>query len=120
MNLAQFPSAFNSAVNNSYDGDQVDDVNADVVSKPLSRDRLDTRKFRFPQNLGDISDEYGERFHHAMSVMETSYLDPCNPNMMDDYFWFLQRVTTEIHKRKSKYLKTLLNSELCIDSSLRN
>jgi len=28
---------------------------------------------RFPENLGDLSDEQGERFHHGISEMEVRY-----------------------------------------------
>jgi hypothetical protein len=59
----------------------------------------------FPTNLGDVSDEHGERFHQDISTLETRYQGHCNPNMMGDYCWFLQRATTATHKRKSKCLK---------------
>jgi hypothetical protein len=59
----------------------------------------------FPTNLGDVSDEHGERFHQDISVMETRYQGRCNPSMMGDYCWFLQRATMDTHKRKSKCLK---------------
>jgi hypothetical protein len=58
----------------------------------------------FPPNLGDVSDEHGERFHQDISEMETRYQGRFNPNMMGDYCWFLQRETTATHKRKSKSL----------------
>ncbi|KAL6461808.1 hypothetical protein MHYP_G00299530 [Metynnis hypsauchen] len=56
----------------------------------------------FPPNLGDVSDEYGERFHQDISEMETRYQGHYNTNMMGDYCWFLQRETSV--KRKSKCL----------------
>lgn len=59
----------------------------------------------FPPNLGDVSDEHGERFHQDISAMESRYQGRCNPNMMGDYCWFLQRSTTDSHRRKSKCLK---------------
>ncbi|KAL6471883.1 hypothetical protein MHYP_G00205330 [Metynnis hypsauchen] len=58
----------------------------------------------FPPNLGDVSDEYGERFHQDISEMETRYQGHYNTNMMGDYCWFLQRETSVKHKRKSKCL----------------
>ena len=58
----------------------------------------------FPSNLGEVSDEHGERFHQDISEMETRYQGRYNPNMMGDYCWFLQRDTAATHKRKSKCL----------------
>jgi hypothetical protein len=58
----------------------------------------------FPVNLGAVSDEHGERFHH-ISVMEHKYQGRFEPNKMGDYCWFLQRETTTSHKRKRKYTK---------------
>ena len=59
----------------------------------------------FPPNMGEVSDEHGERFHQDISVMETRYQGWFNPNMMGDYCWFLQRETSSAYKRKSKCLK---------------
>ena len=54
----------------------------------------------FPTNLGEVSDEHGERFHQDISVMETRYQGWFNPNMMGDYCCFLQRETNSTQKRK--------------------
>ena len=59
----------------------------------------------FPPNMGNVSDEHGERFHQDISTMEKRYPGRFNPNMMGDYCWFLQRATRTTHKRKSKCLK---------------
>lgn len=59
----------------------------------------------FPANLGDVSDEHGERFHQDIRTMEERYQGRFNSNMMGDYCWFLQRETTVHHKRKSRCLK---------------
>lgn len=59
----------------------------------------------FPDNLGAVSDEHGERFHQEISTMEERYQGRFNPNMMGDYCWFLQRETVSEHKRKSRCLK---------------
>lgn len=47
----------------------------------------------FPPNLGDVSDEHGERFHQQMKSMERRYQGSWNENMMGDYIWFLIRQT---------------------------
>ena len=59
----------------------------------------------FPENLGAVSDEHGERFHQDIGTMETRYQRKYNPNMMGDYCWFLHRETDVEHKRQAKCLK---------------
>ena len=59
----------------------------------------------FPSDLGAVSDEHGERFHQEISVMESRYKGRLNTSMMGDYCWFLQRDTTDVHKRKAKSAK---------------
>lgn len=46
---------------------------------------------RFPNNLGDYSEEQGERFHQDLKVMEERYQGRWNSHMMADYCWSLQR-----------------------------
>ena len=55
----------------------------------------------FPPNLGEVSDEHGERFHQDIKVMESRYQGKFNPNMMGDYCWFMQRETDVPHARAS-------------------
>ncbi|KDR09424.1 hypothetical protein L798_00642, partial [Zootermopsis nevadensis] len=45
----------------------------------------------FPGNLGDVSDEQGDRFHQDMRTLEERYLGRWDPAMMGDYCWFLQK-----------------------------
>ena len=59
----------------------------------------------FPENLGDVSDEHGERFHQDIAVMETRYQSKFSPHMMGDYCWTLQREETQRGRRKSKTQK---------------
>ena len=40
---------------------------------------------RFPENLGDLSEEQGERFHQDIRIMEERYQGHWNANMMADY-----------------------------------
>ena len=57
----------------------------------------------FPKNLGDVSDEHGERFHQDIAIMESRYQEKFTPNMMGDYCWTLQRESvTSSYKRKTK------------------
>jgi hypothetical protein len=43
---------------------------------------------RFPENLGDLSEEQGERFHQDM---EARYKGRWDAHMMADYCWNLMR-----------------------------
>ena len=45
----------------------------------------------FPQNLGDMSEEHGERFHQDIKVMEARYQGRWDVAMMADYCWCLKR-----------------------------
>ncbi|UYV61015.1 hypothetical protein LAZ67_1003112 [Cordylochernes scorpioides] len=45
----------------------------------------------FPDNLGAVSDEHGERFHQDISSMEKRYQGKWSPGMLADYCWTLKR-----------------------------
>jgi len=45
----------------------------------------------FPDNLGDVSDEQGERFHQQISTMEKRYQGKLTTVMLADYCWTLKR-----------------------------
>ena len=66
----------------------------------------------FPENLSDVSDEQGERFHHQdVKVMETRYQGRWNVNTMADYCWGLIRDCPDVvHARKSNKRKFLPSS----------
>jgi hypothetical protein len=56
----------------------------------------------FPENLGAVSEEQGERFHQDIKEMERRYQCRWNVNMMSDCCWTLHREIPETsHKRKS-------------------
>ena len=44
---------------------------------------------RFPDNLGEVSEKQGERFHQAIKTMETRYQGRWDRHMMSDYCWSL-------------------------------
>ena len=46
---------------------------------------------RFPENLGDLSEEQGERFHQDIKTMEARYQGRWDAHMMADYCWNLMR-----------------------------
>jgi len=63
---------------------------------------------RFPEHLGAMSDEQGERFHQDMKEMETLYQRRWDAVMMVDYCWTLKRDVTDIqYSRGSKKRKFL-------------
>lgn len=67
---------------------------------------LDSHIDHFPENLGDYSEEQGERFHQDISEMETRYQGNWNINMMADYCWTLKRdIPKEDKKRKRNPLR---------------
>lgn len=54
----------------------------------------------FPPNLGDVSDEQGERFHQDIAMMEKRYRGKKGTSLMADYCWSLVREGAEGHSRK--------------------
>ncbi|QQP52525.1 Uncharacterized protein FKW44_004703, partial [Caligus rogercresseyi] len=58
---------------------------------------------KFPENLGAMSDEQGERFHQDMRQIEERYQGRWDAVMMADYCWSLKRDNTAAaHTRESK------------------
>lgn len=55
----------------------------------------------FPENLGAVSEEQGERFHQDIKEMEHRYQGRWNVNMMADYCWMLKRENLQSHSKKS-------------------
>lgn len=56
----------------------------------------------FPENLGMVSDEQGERFHQDIQLMERRYQGLWNESMMADFCWMLFRDNPgEEYNRKS-------------------
>ncbi|UYV69114.1 hypothetical protein LAZ67_6002483 [Cordylochernes scorpioides] len=56
----------------------------------------------FPDNLGAVSDEHGERFHQAISSMEKRYQGEWSPAMLADDCWALKRDLPQAkYRRKS-------------------
>ncbi|CAH1101559.1 unnamed protein product [Psylliodes chrysocephalus] len=47
----------------------------------------------FPENLGDTSDEQGERLHQDLAKIEKRYQGFWDEGMMSDYCWTLMRET---------------------------
>ena len=49
----------------------------------------------FLENLGDVSEEQGERFHQNIRTMKERYQGCWDSHMMADYRWTLTRDCTE-------------------------
>ena len=50
----------------------------------------------FSPNIGDVSEEHGERFHQDISDMERRYQGRWSCNMMGDYLWSIIREDSQI------------------------
>ncbi|GBM11290.1 hypothetical protein AVEN_13538-1 [Araneus ventricosus] len=63
---------------------------------------LDLHLDYFPENLGAVSEEQGERFYQDIKEMERRYQGKWNVSMIADYCWMLRRDNPyKVHKRKS-------------------
>ena len=61
---------------------------------------------RFPENLGSVSDDQGERFHQDLKEMETRYQGHWDAVMTADYCWNLKRdLPAAEHSRSLKKWK---------------
>jgi len=88
----------------------------------------------FPENLGEVSDEHGERFHQDILAIEKRYQGNWTSSMLADYCWTLKRmymkpITGERHTHlhfRGKFLPVSLvrkvlfctNIVLCIFETL--
>lgn len=66
---------------------------------------------RFPDNLGDVSEEQGERFHQDIKVMEDRYQGRWDQRMMSDYCWNLMRDCVQQDHRRKSYKRTFLQMQ---------
>jgi len=73
----------------------------------------------FPENLGSLSEEQGERFHQDIKEMERRYQGRWDVSMMADYCWCLKRETEKhSYKRKSNKFSFYEPAKKRIDSKL--
>jgi hypothetical protein len=52
---------------------------------------LDSHLDFFPENLGAVSDEHGQRFHQDISNMEKRYQGKWSLSTLADYCWTIKR-----------------------------
>lgn len=62
---------------------------------------LDSHIDDFPDNLGDYSEEQGERFHQDIKVIENRYQGRWDDHMLADYCWSLKRETNPKQRNES-------------------
>ena len=58
---------------------------------------------RLPENLGEVSEEQGERFHQVIKNMEMRYQGQWYSHMMSDYCWSLMRDSTQQNYKWKSY-----------------
>lgn len=63
---------------------------------------LDSHLIKFPENVGNYSEEQGERFHQDMKVMEQRYQGRWDEVMMADFCWMLRRDTISKGKKRRR------------------
>lgn len=63
---------------------------------------------KFPKNLGDYSEEQGERFHQDIKIMEERYQGRWDCHMMADYCWTLLRDCPKQNHNRKANRKTFL------------
>ena len=62
--------------------------------------------FFSPENLGEVSDEHGERFHQDILAMEKRYQGKWTSGILADYCWALKRAVPEANYRRKPYACT--------------
>ncbi|CAH2088759.1 unnamed protein product [Euphydryas editha] len=67
---------------------------------------LESRLNFFPQNMGAVNDEHGERFHQDIASFEKRYRGKWEPSILSEYCWSIVRETPESsYTRKAKRSK---------------
>ena len=67
---------------------------------------LDSHLDFFPENLGAVSDEHGERFHQDILSMETRYQGKWSSSMLADYCWTLKRDIPDAKYSRKSYISS--------------
>ena len=60
----------------------------------------------FPENLGEVSDEHGERFHQDTMAIEKLYQGKWTSSMLADYCLTLKRDIPDAKYRRKSYAST--------------
>ena len=62
----------------------------------------------FPENLGAVRDEHGERFHQDIVEIEKRYQGGWRVNILVDYCWSLMTDEPHAHHRRACKRKSLI------------
>ena len=62
----------------------------------------------FPENLGFLSEEHGERFHKDVQEFERRYQGRWSISMLADYCWMLKREIPEDKYKRKRSRRTFL------------
>jgi len=54
----------------------------------------------FPENLGEVSDEYSERFHQHIMAVEKRYKGKWTASMLAEYCWTVKRDVPDAKYRR--------------------
>jgi len=57
----------------------------------------------FPENLSEVSNENGERFHQDIMAMEKQYQGKWTSSMLADYCWKLKRDVPDAKYQQKSY-----------------
>ncbi|CAG5031212.1 unnamed protein product [Parnassius apollo] len=91
LNQKSLPSLFATGITHLVPKDQV--ATDPSKYRPIT--------YLFPENLGAMSDEHGERFHQDIAHMEKRYSGKWTPAMLADFCWEINRETAvKMYKRK--------------------
>ena len=60
----------------------------------------------FAENLGEVNDEHGERFHQDILAKEKLYQGQWTSSVLADYCWTLKRDVPEANYRRKPYSST--------------
>ncbi|KAJ8677421.1 hypothetical protein QAD02_013208 [Eretmocerus hayati] len=71
------------------------------VNQSLKIHMLDSHLDFFPNNLGAVSDEIGERFHQEIADLGSRYNVEKSVNMLADHVWNMIFEESSTHGRKS-------------------
>ena len=67
---------------------------------------LESRLDFFPEDLGEVSDKHGERFHQDIMAMEKRYQGKWTSSMLADYYWTLKMDVPDTKYRRKSYACT--------------
>ena len=70
--------------------------------------------FCFPENLGEVSDEHGERYHQDIMAMEKRHQGKWTASMLADSCWALNRNVPEAKYRRGVIGLNILQKRFCL------